>query len=81
MPEETIRAFQDHGRVEQRLESDLNEAQYLFNELYAAGVDYHDVVASLERQGIEKFVDSFNQLLEHLAEKRQTLASAGTRSV
>ena len=40
MPEETIRAFQDHGRVEPRLESDLDEAQYLFDELSAAGVDY-----------------------------------------
>jgi transaldolase len=30
MPEETIRAFQDHGRIEQRLESGLDEAQYLF---------------------------------------------------
>jgi len=43
MPAETIRAFQDHGRVELRLESDLDEAQYLFNKLYAVGVDYEDV--------------------------------------
>jgi len=75
MPEATIRAFQDHGEVAPRLESDLSEAQYLFNELYAAGVDYEDVVARLERQGIETFVASFDQLLEHLAEKRHTLAA------
>src|SRR5207249_8516533 len=60
MPAETIHAFQDHGRVEVRLESDLPEAQYLFNQLYAAGVDYNDVVATLEREGIEKFVASYN---------------------
>jgi hypothetical protein len=35
MPEETIPAFQDHGRFERRLESDLDEAHYLFNKLYA----------------------------------------------
>src|SRR5947207_552682 len=52
MPAETIQAFQDHGRVETRLESDLDEAQYLLNQLYAAGVDYEDVVATLERDGI-----------------------------
>ena len=42
MREETIRAFQDHGRIEPRLETDLNEAQYLFNQLYAIGVNYDD---------------------------------------
>jgi hypothetical protein len=46
-------AFQDHGRVETRLESELEEALYLFNQLHTAGVDYDDVVATLEREGIE----------------------------
>jgi transaldolase len=76
MPAETIRAFQDHGRVEVRLESDLQQAQYLFNQLYAAGVAYEDVVATLEREGIEKFVASFNELLQGIAEKRRQLVSA-----
>jgi transaldolase len=74
MPEETIRAFQDHGRVEPRLESDLEEARYLFNQLYAAGVDYDDVVATLEREGIDKFVAAFTELLQGIAERRRQLA-------
>jgi transaldolase len=61
MREETIRAFQDHGRVEPRLESNLDEARYLFMQLCAVGVDYDDVVATLERDGIDKFVASFNE--------------------
>jgi transaldolase len=76
MPEETIRAFQDHGRVEPRLESDLDEAEYLFNQLYAAGVDYDDVVAMLEREGIEKFVASIDELLKRVDDKRRHLAAA-----
>src|SRR5207247_1806737 len=76
MPEETIRAFQDHGRVEPRLETEPEEARYLFNRLYAAGVDYDDVVATLERQGIEKFVASFNQLLKGIADRRDQLEAA-----
>jgi transaldolase len=76
MPEETIRAFQDHGRVELRLEADLDDAQYLFNKLYAVGVDYDDVVATLEREGIEKFVASFNELLKRVGDKRRHLAAA-----
>jgi transaldolase len=73
MPEETIRAFQDHGRVELRLESDLDEAQSLFNKLYAVGVVYDDVVATLEREGIEKFVASVNEILGGIATKRRSL--------
>jgi hypothetical protein len=34
------------------------------------------VVATLEREGIDKFVASFNELLEGIAEKRHQLASA-----
>src|SRR5215216_3920268 len=73
MPEETIRAFQDHGRVELRLESDLDEAQSLFNKLYAVGVDYDDVVATLEREGIEKFVASVNEILDGITTKCRSL--------
>ena len=61
---------------ELRLESDLDEAQFLFNKLYAVGVDYDDVVATLEREGIEKFVASFNQLLKRVGDKRRDLAAA-----
>jgi transaldolase len=76
MPEETIRAFQDHGRVEPRLESDLDAAQYVFNKLYAVGVDYDDVVATLEREAIDKFVASGDELLKLIGEKRHALADA-----
>jgi transaldolase len=76
MPEDTIRAFQDRGRVALALESDLEEARYLFNRLYAAGVDYEEVVATLEREGIDKFLASFNQLLEGIAKKQRELGVA-----
>jgi transaldolase len=76
LPAETIHAFQDHGTVEARLERDLPGAQYLFNQLYAAGIDYQDVVATLEREGIEKFVASFNQLLKRIAARRHELGVA-----
>jgi transaldolase len=76
MPEETIRAFQDHGRVEPRLESDLDDARYVFDQLSAVGVDYDDVVATLEREGIEKFVASVDELLKRIHDKRRHLAAA-----
>jgi transaldolase len=75
MPEETIRAFQDHGRVRLTLEAGLEEAQLVFNQLYAAGIDYDDVVATLEREGIEKFVASFDEVLKGIVDKRRLLAA------
>jgi transaldolase len=76
MPEETIRAFQDHGEVELTLERDLDEAQRVFDRIAEAGVDYDDVVATLEREGVEKFADSFRELLDGVRAKRGELVSA-----
>ena len=64
MPEETIRAFQDHGRVAPTLEQGIDEARRVFEDLAAAGIDYDDVTETLEREGVEKFADSFAALLD-----------------
>jgi transaldolase len=76
MPEETIRAFQDHGEVALTLERDLDEARRVFERVAEAGVDYDDVVATLEREGVDKFADSFKELLDGVRAKRGELVSA-----
>ena len=76
MPEETIAAYQDHGRPEPALEMGLADARALFDELARAGVDYDDVTATLEREGIEKFSASFEGLIESLRDKQAALAVA-----
>jgi transaldolase len=76
MPEETIEAFQDHGEVALTLERDLDEAKRIFERIADAGVDYEDVVAVLEREGVQKFADSFKELLEGVGQKRGELVSA-----
>jgi transaldolase len=76
MPEETIRAFQDHGEVALTLERDLDEARRVFERIAEAGVDYDDVVVTLEREGVEKFADSFRELLDGVKAKRGELVSA-----
>ena len=73
MPEETIRAYQDHGHPEPRLEQGLAQAHGLLDELAAAGVDYDDLTDTLEREGVEKFSASFEQLLAALAAKQAAL--------
>jgi transaldolase len=76
MPKETIEAFQDHGEVALTLEQGHDEARKLFRGLAAAGVDYDDVVDTLEREGVDKFADSFRELLGEIEAKRQQLVRA-----
>ena len=76
MPLETIRAFQDHGHVARTLDEQLDEAHEVLAELERVGVDYDDVTATLEREGVEKFADSFEQLLDGVRAKRGELAPA-----
>jgi transaldolase len=77
MPPETIEAFQDHGEV--RGDTVLEgwaEAEQLLSDLGEAGVDYDDVVETLETEGVQKFADSFAELLEGIRAKRGELARA-----
>jgi transaldolase len=76
MPEETIRAYQDHGRPQARLGAGVAEARKLLEELDRAGVSYDDLTDTLEREGVQKFSDSFEELIAALAEKQSALAVA-----
>jgi transaldolase len=76
MPEETIRDYQDHGNPEPRLERRLEDARRVFRELDKSGVDYTDVTDTLEREGVEKFSVAFDELLNALGEKRESLVAA-----
>ena len=48
----------------------------MFERVREAGVDYDDVVAVLEREGVQKFADSFTELLDGIRAKRGELVSA-----
>ena len=76
MPRETIEAFQDHGHIEATLERDVDGARRVLEGFSQAGIDYEDVVAGLERDGVKKFADSFSKLLEGVAAKRDQLVAA-----
>jgi transaldolase len=76
MPKETIEAFQDHGVVAETLERDVDAAKRLLDQLDAVGIDYDDVVDTLEREGVQKFSDSFRELLDGIRAKRAQLVHA-----
>jgi transaldolase len=76
MPEETIQAFQDHGEVrgETVLEA-VDEAHRLLEQLAAVGIDYDDVVLTLEKEGVQKFSDSFTELLDGVRAKCEAVTA------
>jgi transaldolase len=77
MPEETIRAFQDHGVVRgDTVMEDVAAAHELFEQIARVGVDYDDVTETLELEGVQKFADSFAELLDGVRAKRGQLAPA-----
>jgi transaldolase len=77
MPAETIAAFQDHGEVRgDTVAEHVDEAHTLLTDIARAGVDYDDVVETLELEGVEKFADSFAELLDGVRAKRGALATA-----
>jgi transaldolase len=76
MPLETLKAFQDHGRVRDSLADDVEGARRTLAAFGEAGIDYDDVVETLEREGVEKFAKSFEQLFADIATKRDALVAA-----
>lgn len=76
MPLETVEAVEDHAKVEQTLERDIDGARATFDRFREAGVDPDDVVAVLEREGVEKFAASFRELLDGVAGKRDEMVTA-----
>jgi transaldolase len=76
MPEETIRAFQDHGEVRGvTVTKGVKKAHQLLEDLAAVGIDYDDVTKTLELEGVQKFADSFEELLDGVRAKRGQLAA------
>ncbi|NKE62368.1 transaldolase [Lentzea sp. PSKA42] len=66
MPRKTIEAFLDHGRVADTLTKDVDSARRVLERFGEIKVSYRDVTDTLERQGVRKFADSYQQLLDSL---------------
>jgi transaldolase len=75
MPEKTLGAFADHGEVKGDVVSGRgDEAQALFDQLSAVGIDLDDVFVVLEEEGVDKFSKSWDELVETV--KKQMEQSA-----
>jgi transaldolase len=64
MPEKTLDAVRDHGEITgDQVRPNYEHAHQVMKDLADAGIDYDDVIAALEEEGVEKFVKSWDELL------------------
>jgi transaldolase len=78
MPEETWKAFKDHGTVARTVDRHIDDAHRLLRELGQMGVDLERVGAQLQEQGIDLFVDAFDGATMIVEEKRVRLLAEGS---
>jgi transaldolase len=65
MPEKTMEAFADHGEITgDTVTGRAADAQQVFDQLAAVGIDFDDVLVVLEDEGVEKFQKSWDELVE-----------------
>ncbi|MEE9606586.1 MAG: transaldolase, partial [Myxococcota bacterium] len=76
MPEKTLLAFGDHGKLRGALGEDASEADRLVAEVSKAGVDVDALATRLQMEGRDLFVESWNDLLRCIAARRNAVSAA-----
>ena len=80
IPEKTLLAFADHGKVGITLPIDGGDAEAVLQELRREGVDDQALAAQLQREGVEAFVKSWRGLMAKIREKSSASATARASS-
>jgi transaldolase len=77
MPEKTMMAFADHGEVRGDMVTGTKaEAQQVLDDLERVGISYDEVVEVLEKEGVEKFEASWNELVAGVKQELEAAKSA-----
>lgn len=69
MPEPTLRAFADHGRVSERLGASTAAAEAIVRDAESAGIDLAAITAQLEREGVRSFCASYHELIDRITHR------------
>lgn len=77
MPMATLEAFDDHGIPKRTVDQDVDAARRHLEELGSVGIDFDAVTKDLQKQGVEKFVVPFRDLLDTIEQKRAGMARSG----
>jgi transaldolase len=77
VPEATLQAFADHGRVRDLMPSDGGDCEEVLDRFRHAGIDIGALAEQLQREGAEAFNKSWSDLLDCIASKGDALKKAG----
>ncbi|MGB4860683.1 MAG: transaldolase [Dokdonella sp.] len=73
IPEKTLKAFADHGKVGKVMADDGGDCEAMLKKISDAGVDIDALAKRLQKEGAESFVESWNHLLKGVADKAKKL--------
>ncbi len=73
LPDSTLVAFEDHGTVARTIDADPDAARQVIADLADVGVDFDDVSARLEAEGVASFSKSFDEVLDTLDDRAESV--------
>lgn len=73
IPPKTLEAWLDHGTTEERLSSNLSEAEEQLEELAGLGIDLTAITDKLQEDGVASFAKAFELLMDSIEAKRDSL--------
>ena len=78
LTETTLKAFADHGKIDRTMRRDGGDSKAVLAEFAEAGIDVGALAERLQKEGIESFVNSWNELIESTASKGIELENASS---
>ena len=81
MPDATLTAFLEHGTAKESIGIGVAEAREVVASLESAGISMKAVTTQLMHDGVKAFADSFDDLIENIAAKRDRILAAGAAPV
>jgi len=79
MPEQTLLAFAEHGKVQGMLPADGGDSAAVIAACRRASIDDAKLEERLQQEGVQAFIKSWHQLLQGIAGKRKQAAREGAR--
>lgn len=76
MPDDTVDAFEDHGKVRPNsVEENVDQAYEILEMVAALDIEMKDVTSQLVGEGIRKFISPYDALMESIDEKSGELVA------
>jgi transaldolase len=75
IPEKTLLAFADHGKITETMPLSGGDSDFVLNEFAKAGINVGSLAANLQNEGADGFVKSWKDLLDCIESKSSALAA------